>query len=385
MVPKNLDEPVRICFYSMALTADERRLWLALHLTPGLGSTLFRRLMTHFGSPRDVFKARLEEIAAVHGVSKAMARRISGRQHDADPEGELRKAEQIGARVLCFPDEAYPESLRQIHNPPMVLYIKGVDIPQDALLFAMVGSRNPTDYGLRSAERLAAGLSARGAWVVSGLARGIDAAAHWGAVLGGGSTVAVLGTGIDCIYPSENEDLSRRITEKGCLVSEFPLGTHPEPRNFPIRNRIISGLSKGVVVVEAARKSGSLITASAALEQGRDVFAVPGSISSFASVGTHQLIKQGAKLVEHAEDVLEEYGWIGSVRTRPAEPESPPADLSGPERVVYERLGDYPLHLDEIVRGAGGLDAGTVAGILLKLELQGLVRQHQGKMFTREV
>jgi DNA processing protein len=204
-------------------------------------------------------------------------------------------------------------------------------------------------------------------------------------VLGGGSTVAVLGTGIDCIYPSENEDLSRRITEKGCLVSEFPLGTHPEPRNFPIRNRIISGLSKGVVVVEAARKSGSLITASAALEQGRDVFAVPGSISSFASVGTHQLIKQGAKLVEHAEDVLEEYGWIGSVRTRPAEPESPPADLSGPERVVYERLGDYPLHLDEIVRGAGGLDAGTVAGILLKLELQGLVRQHQGKMFTREV
>jgi len=369
----------------MALTADERRLWLSLHLVPGLGSTLFKRLVTHFGSPREVFKARLEELAGIHGVSKAMARRILGRQHDIDPEGELRKADRIGVRILCLPDEGYPESLRQIHNPPMVLYIKGVDIPQDALLFAMVGSRNPTDYGLRSAERLAAGLAARGAWIVSGLARGIDAAAHWGALLGGGSTVAVLGTGIDCVYPPENEALSLRITEKGCLVSEFPLGTHPEPRNFPIRNRIISGLSKGVVVVEAAKRSGSLITASAALEQGRDVFAVPGSIGSFVSVGTHQLIKQGAKLVEHAEDVLEEYGWSGLVRSRPTEPGPSTDDLSAAERVVYERLSDYPLHIDEIVRTAAGMDAGTVTGILLKLELQGLVKQHQGKMFTREV
>jgi DNA processing protein len=368
----------------MALTADERLLWLALHLIPGLGSTLFRRLVSHFGSPRGVFKARVEELSGVQGVSRAMARRISGRQHDIDPEEELRKAEQKGVRILCLPDENYPELLRQIHNPPMVLYIKGVDIPQDVLLFAMVGSRNPTDYGLRSAEQLAAGLAARGAWVVSGLARGIDSAAHWGAVLAGGSTVAVLGTGINCIYPSENEALSCRITEKGCLVSEFPLGTHPEPRNFPIRNRIISGLSKGVVVVEAARRSGSLITASAALEQGRDVFAVPGNISSFASVGTHQLIKQGAKLVEHAEDVLEEYGWTGEARSRLREPASPPDDLSVAERLIYERLSDYPVHIDEIVRAATGMNAGTVTGILLELELRGLVRQHQGKMFTRE-
>ncbi len=369
----------------MALTSDERLLWLALHLIPGLGSTLFRRLVAHFGSPREVFNARLEKLAGVHGVSKTMARRISRRQHEIDPEGELFKAEQIGARILCLPDEGYPDLLRQIHNPPMVLYIKGIDIPQDVLLFAMVGSRNPTDYGLRSAERLAAGLAARGAWVVSGLARGIDSAAHWGAVLAGGSTVAVLGTGIDCVYPSVNEALSRRITEKGCLVSEFPLGTHPEPRNFPIRNRIISGLSKGVVVVEAAKRSGSLITASAALEQGRDVFAVPGSISSFVSVGAHQLIKQGAKLVEHAEDVLEEYGWSGALRSGAAESAAPPDDLSAVERLVYERLNDYPLHIDEIVRALAGMDAGTVTGILLKLELQGLVRQHQGKMFTREV
>jgi DNA processing protein len=368
----------------MALTADERLLWLALHLIPGLGSTLFRRLITHFGSPREVFNAGLEELAGVQGVSKAMARRISRRQHDIDPERELCKAERIGARILCLPDEGYPELLRQIHNPPMVLYIKGVDIPQDVLLFAMVGSRKPTGYGLSSAERLAAGLAARGAWVVSGLARGIDSAAHWGALLAGGSTVAVLGTGIDCVYPSENEALSHRITEKGCLVSEFPLESHPEPRNFPIRNRIISGLSKGVVVVEAARRSGSLITASIALDQGRDVFAVPGSISSFVSVGTHQLIKQGAKLVEHAEDVLEEYGWSGTIRTRSVESASPPEDLSVAERLVYDRLGDYPLHIDEIVRASAGMDAGKVTGILLKLEIQGLVRQHQGKMFTRE-
>ncbi|HDR14781.1 MAG TPA: DNA-protecting protein DprA, partial [Desulfobacteraceae bacterium] len=282
----------------MALNRDERLLWLALHLIPGLGSALFRRLVGHFGSPGEVFKAGVDEIAGVHGVSKAMARRISGRRHYIDPEGELYKAEGIGARIVCFPDDGYPKLLREIHNPPMVLYMKGVDIPPDVLLFAMVGSRNPTDYGLESAERLAAGLAARGAWVVSGLARGIDSAAHWGALLAGGDTVAVLGTGIDCIYPSGNEALSRRIVQRGCLVSEFPLGSPPEPKNFPIRNRIISGLSNGVVVVEAAKSSGSLITASAALEQGRDVFAVPGSISSFASVGTHHLIKQGAKLVE---------------------------------------------------------------------------------------
>ena len=368
----------------MTLSADERLEWLGLHLIPGLGSALFRRLVGRFGSPHSVFDAGVHEIAGVHGVSKAAARRIAGRQFSVDPSTELCNAERLGARILCYGDRDYPVLLREIHNPPMVLYVKGVDIPAEALLFAMVGSRSPTHYGLRSAERLAAGLAARGAWVVSGLARGIDSAAHWGALLAGGYTVAVLGTGMDVVYPQENAALAGRIARMGCLLSEFPLGSPPEPRNFPIRNRIISGLSRGVVVVEAARSSGSLITASAALEQGRDVFAVPGSISSFASAGTHHLIKQGAKLVEHAEDVLEEYGWSGAGSpARRVEPGPAPVDLSAPDSTVYDTLGEYPLHIDEIVRTAG-LDAGTVTGVLLKLELQGLVKQHQGKMFTRE-
>jgi DNA processing protein len=367
----------------MALSGEERLSWLALHLIPGLGSTLFRRLLGRFGSPGKVFEAGIDEISSVQGVSKAIALRISGRRQDVDPSGELRNAQRIGARILCFPDENYPKRLKQIHNPPMVLYLKGRDVPPDVLLFGIVGSRKSTDYGLDCAERLAAGLAARGAWTVSGLARGIDSAAHWGALLGGGFTIAVLGTGIDRVYPSENKVLAGRIAEKGCLLSEFPLGSPPEPRNFPIRNRIISGLSNGVVVVEAAKSSGSLITASAALEQGRDVFAVPGNISSFTSSGTHHLIKQGAKLVEHAEDVLEEYGWVGEVGEVRAQRAVSVEGLSADERAVYECLGHYPLHIDKIVRGAAGMDAGAVTGILLKLELVGLVKQHQGKMFTR--
>lgn len=366
----------------MALSSDERLAWLGLHLISGLGSVLFRRLVGRFGSPERVFRAGASEIAEVQGVSKSMARRIAGRQFNVDPAIELDNVERIGARILCYRDDDYPALLREIPSPPMVLYLKGEQIPEEVLLFAVVGSRSPTHYGLQSAERLSAGLAARGAWVVSGLARGIDAAAHWGALLAGGATVAVLGTGIDTVYPRENESLAHRIVRNGCLVSEFPLGSPPEPRNFPIRNRIISGLSRGVVVVEAARRSGSLITASAALEQGRDVFAVPGSISSFASAGTHQLIKQGAKLVEHAEDVLEEYGWPGAGHSlrRPENMQS--VDLSGFESTVYKVLGAYPLHIDDIVRSTG-IDAGTVTGILLSLELQGLTRQHPGKMFTR--
>ncbi len=368
----------------MTLLDDERLAWLGLHLIPGLGSALFRKLVGFFGSPEGVFAAGAHRLTGVRGVSDEMARVIAGRKFSVDPAEEMRESERIGARILCYGDGDYPSLLRELHSPPMVLYMKGADIPAEALLFAMVGSRNPTHYGLRSAESLAAGLAARGAWVVSGLARGIDSASHWGALLAGGFTVAVMGTGIDRVYPPENGALAERIAGSGCLVSEFPLKSPPEPRNFPIRNRIISGLSHGVVVVEAAKSSGSLITASAALEQGRDVFAVPGSISSFESTGTHFLIKQGAKLVEHAEDVLEEYGrlFAGPAAGRP-EPVQARVDVGAQGRAVYDRLGEYPLHIDEIVRGTG-MDAGTVSGILLDLELRGLIRQHRGKFFTRD-
>jgi DNA processing protein len=236
---------------------------------------------------------------------------------------------------------------------------------------AIVGSRNATHYGLRTAEQIGRDLASLGFGVVSGLARGIDSAAHWGCLRGKGFTAAVLGTGIDVIYPASNKRLFDMILEHGALISEFPAGTHPDPRNFPIRNRIISGLSKGVVVVEATKRSGSLITAGMALEQGRDVFAVPGSIDSFKSTGTHLLIKQGAKLVEHADDIVEELGAPSANGLEAPgfrETASSHSNLEGPEKDIYDLIGDYPLHIDQIVRTLQ-MAPGEVLGFLMTMEL----------------
>ena len=248
-----------------------------------------------------------------------------------------------------------------------------------------MGSRLPSHYGRKAAQVFGFGLARRGTGVVSGMAKGIDSAAHHGCLQGKGYTAAVIGTGIDVVYPSENKELSERIAESGSIVTEFPFGSPPEPRNFPIRNRIISGLSRGVVVVEATKKSGSLITAAIALDQGRDVFAVPGSIESFKSTGSHLLIKQGAKLVENADDILSEFGFFD----KPAQEnylleemsEANP-ELNAGEKKLYNILSDYPLHIDEIVR-LGDMDAGEVAGILMRLELRGLARQLMGKRFVK--
>jgi DNA processing protein len=250
---------------------------------------------------------------------------------------------------------------------------------------AVVGSRNATYYGLKASERVGWGLGQSGVGVVSGLARGIDAAAHWGCLRGGGHTVGVLGTGIDVVYPRENERLFQTVCSRGTIVTEFPPGTPPEPRNFPIRNRIISGMSKGVVVVEATKRSGSLITAGMALDQGREVFAVPGSIDSFKSTGTHSLLKQGARLVENSDDVLEEL----SMRPRSSPAHGPDRkeavawrDMDEIEQRVFDILGMYPIHIDEIVR-ISKLDAGKILGVLLRLELEGMVNQLPGMMFVR--
>jgi DNA processing protein len=368
---------------TMTSQPDTQEDWLALHLISGLGNLTIKKLLERFGNPAGVLRAPMPELLAVEGIRKEVARKISKKEFAGDPAKVLRSLARWDARVITYGDPAYPDYLRQIHDPPMVLYLRGHDIPQKIPFLAIVGSRGPTPYGLRASENLGQGLARRGVGVVSGLARGIDAAAHWGCLGGHGFTVAVLGTGIDVVYPASNKKLFEEITKKGVVISEFPVGTPPEPRNFPIRNRIISGLSRGVIVVEATMHSGSLITASVALEQGREVFAVPGSIQSFKSRGCHYLIKQGARLVENSDDVLDELGMNFPFAPKTdtfKTPLSPPTDEW--EQKVYELIGDYPIHIDEIAR-EGKIEPSVVSAALMRMELKGIVRQLPGKFFVR--
>jgi DNA processing protein len=327
----------------------------------------------------------MKELRSMGRLREDVARRIRRRIFSTDPERELHRVEQLGARILTFRDAAYPVALRQIRTPPMVLYVKGRHLPVHQDQVAVVGSRSPTPYGVKTAGNLATGLGCSGIGVVSGMARGIDAAAHWGALDTDGGTVAVLGTGIDRVYPRSNRKLFERIVERGAVVTEFPLGTPPEGRNFPIRNRIISGLSQGVVVVEAAQRSGSLITASLALDQGRDVLAVPGSVRSFKSRGCHFLLKQGAALAESAEDIVETLGLRPCITASASDSEGarPSRVALDPEEArVTALLGDDPVHIDHIVREAR-IAPSRVLGILTKMELKGLVEQLPGKFFVR--
>ncbi len=357
--------------------------WLALALIPGLGSAGIRALLNRFGAPGAVFQGSPAELAAVEGLRKDIAGRISRREFSADPEKEMRKLERLGVEIVTYGDAEYPPLLREIHDPPVLLYTRGKGIPPKSTFVALVGSRNPTPYGLKTAEEMAQGLARRSIGIVSGMARGIDSAAHWGCLGGKGFTLAVLGTGIDIVYPASNKELFERIAEHGTVVTEFPLGTPPEPRNFPIRNRIISGLSKGIVVVEATKNSGSLITAALGLEQGREVLAVPGSVHSFKSAGCHHLIKQGARLVENSDDILDELGLNYPFARKTDALKGPPLPLlEETERIIYEIIGDFPLRIDEIARDSG-LEAGIVSSTLMKMELKGLVRQLPGKFFVR--
>ncbi len=363
---------------------DQRQAWLALYLIPGLGNVVLKRLFDQFHDVHAVFEADFFDLMRVGGLRKEIARKILHGGLPGLAEKELSGAERAGATVLTYQDSDYPVLLRELHNPPMVLFVKGRKIRPAQNLVGLVGSRNPTHYGLKTAERIAGGLAKRETGVVSGLARGIDAAAHSGCLKSSGFTVGVLGTGIDVVYPKTNRKLFDKMVEVGTIVSEFPMGTAPEPRNFPIRNRIISGLSRGVAVIEATRKSGSLITAACALEQNREVFAVPGSVDSLKSAGAHWLIKQGAKLIENADDILDELWFL---RREPRKKDMkksplPRGRMEGVEQKVYDIIGDYPIHIDKIAR-AGALEAGRLAMILLKMELNGTVRQLPGKMYVR--
>ncbi len=363
---------------------DKKCAWLALYTIQGLGNQTFKNLLAKFDDPEAVFEARPSDLSEVEGLNRETAARILRREFSLDPEAELEKVEKCNARLITYVEPSYPGLLREISSPPMLLYAKGRNIPQDMTFIAVVGSRNATRYGIAAAEKIGVGLGSRGVGVTSGMARGIDSAAHWGCLRGQGFTIAVIGTGIDVVYPASNGELVEEIAERGTVITEFPVGTPPEPKNFPIRNRIISGLSRGVVVVEATKRSGSLITASMALDQGREVFAVPGSINSFKSTGAHFLIKQGAKLVENADDILDEIGLFYSKTDSSALADNEPVsmELDKHETKIYEIIGDYPLHVDSIVR-LGELSAGEVLGILLRLELKGLIKQLPGKMFVR--
>ncbi len=361
--------------------------WFALKSVPGIGNLLCKRLLERFKTPGEVFRADTEALSRVQGITPRLVRNIHRHRLPTVERTELGRAIDRGTRIVTFNDREYPRLLRHIEDPPPFLYVHGKLIRR-APHVAVVGSRNATRYGLSTAGRLSADLASLGFVVVSGMALGIDTAAHQGALSAGGVTVAVLGSGLACIYPLRNRTLSERIARQGALVSEFPLHAEPEAHHFPARNRIISGMCLGTVVVEAGQKSGSLITARLAAEQNREVFAVPGSIRSFRSTGTHSLIKQGAKLVEHVGDIVEEFaGILGSPAGPAGEPRPqpdrrvPPADLSAEQRRVCGALGPYPVHIDELARRLD-MPAGRLSAVLLELELRGIVGREAGSSFV---
>ncbi len=355
--------------------------WIGLKAVPGIGNVTFRRLLERFGSPRSVLSASSAELATVRGVTQPAIDAIGSGGWQRFAEEECLRLRSSGASLLLFTSAEYPKSLFQIPDPPPFLYLRG-ELRSRELAVAVVGSRRGTSYGLLTTGRLAEGLARHGVAVISGMARGVDTAAHKGALRVGGRTIGVLGCGIDKIYPPENRSLFAEMAERGALVSEFPLGTLPLAENFPRRNRIISGLSHGVLVVEAAENSGSLITAQYALEQGRDVFAVPGNITFASCKGTNRLIKQGAKLVDCVEDILEELpGYEPPAAGIPATPKPAAFALTPKEAGIYELLARSPLHIDDIISQTE-LTAGEVSSMLLHLELKGALVPLPGKHYA---
>lgn len=358
--------------------------WFRLKSTPGVGNLLYKRLIDVFHSPENVIHAPRKDLLQVEGLSDRLITAIKRHTLPESVKKELEKVQQKGIKILTLTDADYPALLLEIPDPPPCLYVYG-RISATQKNISIVGSRNATQYGLDTTQRLARDLSSFGITIVSGMARGIDTAAHEGALMAHGKTIAVLGSGLERIYPRENETLFHRIAETGAVISEFPLNAEPEAHHFPMRNRIISGLSLGTVIVEATLRSGSLITARLAAEQNREVFAVPGSINSFKSTGTHTLIKQGAKLVEQAGDIIDEIShWMdhsvseGSNTLDVSTAPEPP--LSPLETSVLHALEHYPLHIDDLIRKLG-MAPSDLSSTLLCLELKGVVQQDPGKLF----
>lgn len=359
---------------------DELALWIRLEQTPGVGPETARKLLAAFGLPENIFSSSFS------ALEKVVSQRVAHALLAAPPDATLALIDktlgwnaQAGNHVLTLADDAYPPALLEIPDPPLILYAKGRLALLSAPALAVVGSRNATAQGIANADQFSQALSQAGLTIISGMALGIDAAAHQGGLRGAGSTVAVIGTGADIVYPARNRNLAHRIADCGCIVSEYPLGMPAIAANFPRRNRIISGLARGVLVVEAALQSGSLITARMAAEQGREVFAIPGSIHSPLSKGCHLLIKQGAKLVESAQDILEELRHFTPALTTAAAGTASPAPASAnPKNPLTSRLltamGFDPVHVDLLAQRSG-FDIATLSTQLLTLELDGLVER----------
>ncbi len=340
------------------------------------------RLLEMFGGAKEVFAVRPHDWVGAGRLTHQMAKRLDEARRTFRVDEELRRAERAGVRIMTRDDADYPQNLREIFDPPCVLYVKGTLEPEDKFAVAVVGSRGASYYGLSVARDFAARFASFGLTVVSGMARGIDTAAHRAALDAGARTIAVLGSGFENIYPVENRDLCGQIARSGAVLSEFPLDTAPLAQNFPVRNRIVSGLSKGVLVVEASLRSGALITARLGAEQGREVFAIPGKLSCETSDGTNDLIKNGAHMVTSAEEVLRELAGALCVDAGRSRPAARPAGvpLTEEEERLFVVLNDEPKHIDAICRESA-LDPARAAALLLQLELKAAVRQVPGRMF----
>ena len=370
--------------------------WLKLIRADSIGPTTFGKFLKHFGSVDRALGASVSELTKVDGIGFKSAEQIAATRDKFDAAREVERAEKLGVWIINFADERYPVLLKRIYDPPPVLYIKGSLSSADNLSIAIVGSRRCSLYGQEQASRFAHLLSSAGFTICSGMARGIDTFAHQGALASGGRTIAVQGCGLGNVFPPENKKLFELIAESGACISELPLGYEPLSENFPPRNRIIAGLSLGTIVIEAGLKSGALITAEAALENGREVMAVPGKIDSPLSRGSNRLLKQGAKLVESVEDVAEALGYIGeqlqshisvaakktSERVEESLFDASQFNLNDSERTIYDYLNKEPLHLEQIIAGTDLLPGNTNAG-LISLQLKGLIKQLPGSLFVR--
>ena len=365
---------------------DSREAFIALNMIEHVGPVRARTLLEHFGDAPKILAASKSELLRVRNIGEEVAESISNWEKSVDLAGELKRISDFGCHVLISSDEHYPALLREIYDPPLVLYVKGGLTTKDKNAVAMVGSRQTTHYGIETARKLAYQLAYVGVTVVSGGARGIDTAAHQGALSAKGRTIAVLGTGINLIFPTENAELFERIAANGAVMTQFPFNRPADKQSFPIRNRIVAGMTLGTVVVEANSTSGALITAKMAVEAGRQIFAVPGRIDSPRSKGCHDLIKKGAKLCEGAEDILSEFEYLFPGSNRPPSPGEtgalPALELSANEQKVYDALDNEERSIDEVIRKSS-LPSSAVSVALLGLEMKRIVKQLPGKLFVR--
>lgn len=356
---------------------EDLKYWVGFNMAPGIGPKRFESLLKHFGSAGEAWRAHAGDLRAA-GLDRRSLESLLTTRAELDTDAEVARNAEAGIAILTWDDPDYPPLLKQIYDPPFVLYVRGELLPADEWALAVVGTRRASAYGREATRRLAGDLAANGVTIVSGLAQGIDSHAHKAALEAGGRTIAVLAHGLEQVYPPQNRSLAARIVEQGALVSEFALGTRPEAKNFPARNRIISGLSLGTLVVEAGRRSGALITAEFAAEQGRDVFAVPGNIFASGAAGTNHLIQTGAKTALSVGDILEELNLTMIGAFQQAREIVPENEM---ESRLLEHLSDDPVHVDELKRAAG-LAISEVTSALALMELKGMVRQVGGMNYV---